>query len=203
VISVSDGTLSASLAAFAITVSAPANPPPTISGSPATTVAAGAAYSFTPTTSDPSGNPLTFSVQNLPGWAAFNAQSGTLSGTPGIGDAGSYANIVISVSDGTASAALASFSITVTQPASGSATLSWSAPTQNTNGTPLTNLAGFHIYYGTSASNLNQSVLIANPAATSYVFTSLAAGTWYFTVNAYTTTGAESVVSNIASVTVP
>ena len=85
VISVSDGTLSASLPAFAISVSAPANPPPTIGGTPATSVAAGAVYSFTPTTTDPSGNTLTFSIQNLPAWAAFNAQTGVLSGTPGAG----------------------------------------------------------------------------------------------------------------------
>jgi large repetitive protein len=203
VISVSDGTLAASLPAFAITVAAPVDPPPTISGSPATSVGAGNPYSFTPTTTDPSGNPLTFSIQNQPSWAAFNTHTGALSGTPGAGDAGSYANIVIGVSDGIASAALASFSITVTQASSGSATLNWSAPTQNTNGTPLTNLAGFNIYYGTSAGNLNQTVHIANAGLTTYVLSELAAGTWYFSINAYSTTGAESVVSNIASKAIP
>jgi hypothetical protein len=203
VISVSDGTLGAALPAFNITVSSPANPPPTISGTPATSVSAGNAYSFTPTTTDPSGNPLTFSVQNLPGWATFNAQTGTLTGTPGEGDVGNDANIVISVSDGTSSASLAAFTISVTQPASGNATLTWSAPTQNTNGTPLTNLAGFHIYYGTSAANLDQSVQIANPALTSYVLTNLPSGTWYFSINDYTTAGVESAVSNVASTTIP
>jgi hypothetical protein len=202
VISVSDGTLSASLAAFAITVAAPANPPPTISGTPATSANAGTAYSFTPTASDPNGNTLTFSVQNLPSWASFNTHTGMLSGIPGAGDAGTDSNIVISVSDGTSSVALAAFSINVTQAASGGATLNWSAPTQNTNGTALTNLAGYNIYYGTSAGNLSQSVQVANPGLTSYVLSNLAAGTWYFEVNAYTTTGAESVVSNIASKTI-
>jgi hypothetical protein len=203
VISVSDGTLKASLPAFAISVTAPASPPPTISGTPATSDTVGSAYGFTPTTTDPSGNPLTFSIQNLPTWAVFNAHTGALSGTPGAGDAGSYSNIVISVSDGTASASLAPFSITVAQAASGSATLNWNPPTQNTNGTALTNLAGFHIYYGTSAANLSQSVQIANPGLTSYVLSNLAAGTWYFTINAYTTTGAESAVSNVASKAIP
>jgi Putative Ig domain len=203
VVSVSDGTLAASLPAFAIAVAAPADPPPTIKGSPATSVGAGNPYSFTPTTTDPSGNALTFSIENQPSWATFDTHSGTLSGTPGAGDAGSYANIVIGVSDGSASASLASFSITVTQAASGSATLNWSAPTQNTNGTPLTNLAGFHIYYGTSAGNLNQTVQVANPGLTTYVLSNLAAGTWYFSINAYSTTGAESVISNIASDAIP
>ena len=203
VISVSDGTLTTSLPAFAIAVSAPANPPPTISGTPATSANAGTAYSFTPTAADPNGNALTFSIQNPPSWASFNTQSGNLSGTPGSADAGTYSNIIISVSDGTSTASLAAFSIIVTQVANGSATVSWSAPTQNTDGSALTNLAGFNIYYGTSASNLNQSVQIANPGLTTYALGNLAPGAWYFAVNAYTTAGAESALSSIASKTIP
>ena len=202
-ISVSDGTLTTSLPAFAIAVSAPANPPPTISGAPATSANAGTAYSFTPTASDPNGNALTFSIQNPPSWASFNTQSGNLSGTPGSGDAGTYSNIIISVSDGTSTASLAAFSIIVTQVANGSATVSWSAPTQNTDGSALTNLAGFNIYYGTSAGNLSQSVQIANPGLTTYALGNLAPGAWYFAVNAYTTAGAESALSSIASKTIP
>ena len=203
VISVSDGTLTTSLPAFAIAVSAPANPPPTISGAPATSANAGTAYSFTPTASDPNGNALTFSIQNPPSWASFNTQSGNLSGTPGSGDAGTYSNIIISVSDGTSTASLAAFSIIVTQVANGSATVSWSAPTQNTDGSALTNLAGFNIYYGTSAGNLSQSVQIANPGLTTYALGNLAPGAWYFAVNAYTAAGAESALSSIASKTIP
>jgi Putative Ig domain len=203
VISVSDGTLTTSLPAFAIAVSAPANPPPTISGTPATSANAGTAYSFTPTASDPNGNALTFSIQNPPRWASFNTQSGNLSGTPGSADAGTYSNIIISVSDGTSSASLPAFSIIVTQVANGSATVSWNAPTQNTDGSALTNLAGFNIYYGTSATTLNQSVQLANPGLTIYALGNLAPGTWYFAVNAYTTVGAESAISNIASKTIP
>ena len=203
VISVSDGTLTSSLPAFAIAVSAPANPPPTMSGTPATSANAGTAYSFTPTAADPNGNALTFSIQNPPSWASFNTQSGNLSGTPGSGDAGTYSNIIISVSDGTSTASLAAFSIIVTQVANGSATVTWTAPTQNTDGSALTNLAGFNIYYGTSASNLNQSVQIANPGLTTYALGNLAPGAWYFAVNAYTTAGAESALSSIASKTIP
>jgi hypothetical protein len=110
-ISVGDGTNSVSLPAFAITVNAASSPPPTISGSPATSVTAGSAYSFTPTTTDPSGKPLTFSITGQPNWATFSTSTGQLSGTPQT--AGSYSSIVISVSDGTNSASLPSFSITV------------------------------------------------------------------------------------------
>jgi hypothetical protein len=202
-ISVSDGSSTSSLPAFTITVTAAGSQAPTISGAPSTSASAGTAYSFTPTTTDPSGNTLTFSVQNLPAWAAFNAQTGAVSGTPGAGDVGTYANIVISVSDGSLSASLAPFGITVTQGGSGTATLAWDAPTENTNGTPLTNLAGFHIYYGTSAVHLNQMVQISNSGVTSYVVSSLTSGTWYFSINAYTEAGIESAVSNVASLTIP
>ncbi|HEY5102303.1 MAG TPA: putative Ig domain-containing protein, partial [Steroidobacteraceae bacterium] len=203
VITVSDGTLQSSLPGFTITVTSPANPPPTIGGTPATTVNAGSAYSFTPTASDPNHNALTFSIDNPPGWASFNAQTGQLSGTPAAGDVGSYANISIRVSDGTSTASLAPFSITVTQAANGSVTLNWIAPTQNTDGSPLTNLAGYHIYYGTSANNLNQSLVVANPGLTTYVLGNLAAGTWYFAVNDYTSTAVESAVSNVVSKAIP
>ena len=79
----SDGTLTASLPAFTVTVSAAiTDAPPTINGSPATSVSAGSAYSFTPSASDPEGNALTFSIQNQPSWANFNSGTGELFGTP-------------------------------------------------------------------------------------------------------------------------
>jgi hypothetical protein len=81
-------------------------------------------------------------------------------------------------------------------------TVSWNIPTQNTNGTPLTNLAGFRVYFGTDPNNLTQSEQIANPGVTSYVLTNLAPGTWYIGLVDYTTAGVASSFSNIASTTV-
>jgi hypothetical protein len=203
VIGVSDGTLSASLPSFTITVSqASADGPPTISGNPATSVNVGSAYSFTPSASDPDGHALTFSIQNPPAWTTFNTDTGQLSGTPSAGDIGSYANIIIIVTNGTSSASLPAFSIAVTQVSTGSVTVNWATPTQNTNGTPLVNLAGFRIYYGTSATNLNQSAQIANPGVTSYVLANLTPGAWYIALADYTANGTESSLSNIASTTV-
>ena len=124
-ISVSDGTSSAALPAFTIAVTAPPPMPPTISGNPATSVVAGQNYSFTPTTTDPSGGTLTFSISNPPSWATFSASTGQLSGTPAAGNVGTYSNIVISVSDGTQSASLVAFSISVTAPAPPPPSTSW------------------------------------------------------------------------------
>ena len=203
VISVSDGKASASLPAFNLTVNAAANDPPTISGTPPTTVNAGAAYNFKPTATDPDNDPLTFSIQNKPSWAAFNTSTGVLSGAPTATHAGAYSNVVISVTDGTATVSLPAFSITVAQSSNGSATLSWSPPTQNTDGTQLTNLAGFRISYGKSAGALNQTIELGNSSVSTYTVTGLSSGTWYFAVKAYNSAGAESSQSNTASKTIP
>lgn len=203
VINVSDGRLSASLPAFTITVNPPNNRAPTISGSPATTVNAGAAYNFQPSATDADNDTLSYSISNLPSWAQFDAATGRLSGTPDAADAGAYSNIAISVSDGEDSAALPSFGITVSQGASGNAVLSWTAPTQNTNGTALTNLQGYRVVYGRSSSNLDQTVQIANASVSTHTLTGLASGTWYFAVKAYTMAGTESDVSNMASKAIP
>ena len=62
----------------------------------------------------PSGTALTFSVANQPSWASFNAATGELSGTPS--QAGTFTNIVISVSDGMQTSALDAFAISVATP---------------------------------------------------------------------------------------
>jgi Putative Ig domain len=204
VIRVSDGSATASLPAFTLTVrtSGTSNGTPVISGTPTTSVRSGIAYSFTPTASDPNGDPLTFSIQNRPSWATFSTSNGRLYGTPTSAQIGTYSNIVIRVSDGRASAALPAFAITVSDTANGSATLTWTPPTRNTNGTTLTNLAGYRIYYGTSASAMNQRAQIANPGTATYVINNLSPATWYFTVRAYTSAGVESSPSSTVSKTV-
>jgi len=201
-ISVNDGTASASLAPFTITVTAAA--PPTISGTPSTSVTAGSAYSFTPTTTNASGGTLTFSISNMPSWASFSSSTGQLSGTPTSANVGTYANITISVSNGTASASLALFTITVQAGTTGSATLSWTAPTTRTDGSPLTNLAGYNIYYGTTQGTYPNTIAVTNPSLTTYVVTNLQAGvTYYFVIAAYDATGLESAYTNVGSTTIP
>jgi hypothetical protein len=201
-ITVSDGTLSASLPAFTLTVNAAANLPPVISGSPLLTATVGQAYSFTPTASDPEGATLTFSIVNKPTWLNFSSTNGALSGTPSAGDVGTTAAITISANDGTALGSLTPFAIVVTQIANGSATINWVAPTENTDDTPLTNLSGYRLTYGRSATQLDQSVDISNPGLTTYTVNGLATGTWYFALYAKASTGAESDASNVANTTI-
>lgn len=206
-ISVSDGVASASLPAFELTVTAASAPPsgnqpPTISGSPAQAVTAGMAYLFRPQASDPEGQALTFSITNRPNWASFNTATGELSGTPGPAHVGQTSNIVITVSDGQANASLAAFSITVADVQTGSATLRWTPPTLNEDGSPLNDLSGYRVYYGTSSTDLGTTLDLPNPGLTSAVVENLAPATWYFAVRAYNASNVESASSNIASKTV-
>jgi len=75
-------------------------------------------------------------------------------------------------------------------------TLSWQHDGKNTDGTPAT-LAGFRIYYGSSAT-LDHTIEVANGALRTYVVTNLAPATWRFAVTAYDTAGHESLLSNTA-----
>jgi hypothetical protein len=84
----------------------------------------------------------------------------------------------------------------------GAVTLSWLPPTTNTNGTTLTDLAGYRIYYGQSPTAMTEVIDISNAGLTAYMVENLSAGTWYFAVKAVTTTGIESSLSNVASTTI-
>jgi len=66
----------------------------------------------------------------------------------------------------------------------------------------VTDLAGYHIHYGTAASALSITINVTNPATLSYTVTGLSTGTWYFAVSAYTNTGLESAMSNVGSKTI-
>jgi len=179
--------------------------PITLQGSPPTSVVAGAKYSFQPTVS-PATAAVTFTISQKPAWASFNSSTGALSGTPAASNVGTAANITITASNGSSAASVGPFSVVVVAApagsppsATGSATLTWIAPTLNSDGTALTNLAGYHIHYGTNASDLTQVIDLAGAAATTYVVSNLAPGTYYFAVTAYSSTGAESTESDPAS----
>ena len=180
------------------------NAAPTINGQPSGSVQAGQAYSFQPSASDADGDALTFSVTNKPDWADFNPATGRLSGTPTAADIATYSGINISVSDGQASASLSAFAISVTDvgTGTGTATLSWTAPTENSDGTALTNLAGYQVWYGQSQNNLNNTVTLNNASLSTYVVENLGSGTWYFALVAVNSQGTVSVFSSVATKTI-
>jgi hypothetical protein len=206
VITVSDGAARASTPRFDIVVRYD-KVPPTITGSPPTSVAAGSRYQFTPVGKDAAGNPLYYNIVNKPDWATFSVASGLLSGTPSKTQTGTYSGIVIRATDGNAAASLPAFNITVKPPAAtasgGTATVSWVPPTDNTNGSALTNLAGYTIHYGTSPANLSSLIEVAGATVTNYTVQNLATATWYFAITASNSSGEASALSGVVSKTIP
>lgn len=199
---VTDGVLTRSLPTFSITVggaTATTNRAPTISGTPATRATVGQGYSFQPSASDPDGQALTFSIVNRPSWATFSTTTGRLSGTPGTGNVGTFSSITIRVTDGTLTASLAPFSITVAAPATDTVSLRWTAPTTNTDGSPLVDLADFRVFYGQVSGSYDYSLRTGSASITSMEIQGLAAGLWYFTVKAVNRSGVESDYSREAS----
>jgi len=89
------------------------NSAPFIVGSPFTSVTADNTYVFYPASFDADGDAVTYSIENKPGWASFSTVTGALTGTPTEAQAGTYSNIVISVTDGEETDSLDAFSITV------------------------------------------------------------------------------------------
>jgi Putative Ig domain len=183
------------------------NPPatnraPTIFGTPTTVILTGEAYEFSPNASDADGDDLAFAITRKPAWANFDPTTGRLWGTPDSGDVGNYTNIAISVSDGSATDALMNFDITVDQIAIGSVELSWDPPVQNADGSTLTDLGGYKIYYGRDLNTLGRSVTLNNPGLTRYVVENLSPARWYFTMTSVNSDGVESSRSAVISKTI-
>jgi hypothetical protein len=191
----------------------PSSPAPTtaaisatlsLAGTPPATATVGDVYSYQPTVTTNSSN-LSFKSTGLPSWLSLNSSSGVLTGTPSATDEGTTGHITITANAGSASATSTPFTIRVQAPvpgASGSVKLSWVAPTQNTDGTPATELAGYRIYYGTDPNEMTESINVVGATSTSYVVDGLATGTYYFSVMAYNSAGFNSGLSNTADQTI-
>jgi hypothetical protein len=85
-------------------------------------------------------------------------------------------------------------------PGAGTASLSWTAPATNDDGSALTDLAGYKVYYGTAPGSYSKSFTVT--PGTTYTITGLAPGTYYIAVTAYNTTGMESEYSNEVTKTI-
>ncbi len=72
--------------------------------------------------------------------------------------------------------------------------LAWGAPTTNEDGSPLTDLAGFVVYYGTSPASYSGAIDVGN--VTGATIDNLSPGTWCFAVKAHNTSENESDFSN-------
>jgi hypothetical protein len=169
-------------------------------------VAAGSTFTFTPVASDPDGGALAFSVSlngaagTKPDWATFSTVTGQLSG---IAQAGTY-DILISVTDAAAASAHLAFTLTVVSPGPGrTAMLSWAPPTLNTDGSSLTDLAGYRVFRGLSSDALNDVVEIQGEGTTSHTFNGLVSGMHYFAVAAFNASGVQGPLSTVGAKLIP
>ena len=86
--------------------------------------------------------------------------------------------------------------------APGTVTLSWIPPTDNTNGTPITDLAGYHIHFGTAPDSLTKVIDLTGTNVTTFEVSNLSPGTYYFAISAYTAMGTESAESEVGYKTI-
>ena len=79
----------------------------------------------------------------------------------------------------------------------GSFSLSWTAPTTRSDGTPLSlaDINGYRIHYGTSPGNYTETVEVSNGTATSATVADIPVGTCYIVMTTYDVDGRESVYS--------
>ena len=84
----------------------------------------------------------------------------------------------------------------------GSVTLTWTLPTQNTDGSALTDLSGIKIYYGNAAGGPYPNEIDLPGAPTTHTIPTVPPGEWYFVSTAYNANDVESDRSNEATKTV-
>jgi hypothetical protein len=163
---------------------------------------AGSTFTFLPVASDSDGGQLTFTIANKPPWAEFSESTGRLFGTPGAPDVGTYRDITITVSDGTSRVSLGPFAVNVVGTATGSIMLNWLPPTERSDDSALTNLAGYKIYWGTEEGDYPNTVTISTPGVTSYMIEQLSRGTYYLVMTAFDAAGVESGRSSAVAATI-
>ncbi|HEX4674813.1 MAG TPA: fibronectin type III domain-containing protein [Steroidobacteraceae bacterium] len=128
--------------------------------------------------------------------------SSTTSGSTTSGSTTSGSTTSGSTTSGSTTTTGSTGSTKPTTPVTGTTvTLGWVAPTENSNGTPITDLAGYKIHYGTTSENYTKVVAVSNPSLSRYVLDSLASGTYFFAITAYNSKGIESTLSGEISAT--
>jgi hypothetical protein len=146
---------------------------------------------------------LTWNSTNATSCSASGGWTGTepTNGTKSTGSLSTTTTYTLSCT-GAGGNATQSVTVTVSAAPAGTATLTWTAPSVNTDGTPVTTLSGYTIYYGTSQNALTQTVVVGGATTTTFEITGLAAGTWYFAVAADAADGTESAQSKLGSKTI-
>jgi hypothetical protein len=144
-------------------------------------------------------------------WESTNADECTASGdwsgskaatgTETINSLTSDSHFILSCSNASESVS-GSVDVTINTTGYGTALLSWTPPTENTDNSPLTDLAGYRIYYGTTSHDYTETITINDPMATSYLIENLSSSDWFFAITSFNSLGIESEYSEEATKTI-
>jgi len=142
---------------------------------------------------------LSWTASNADGCTASGGWSGTRStdGNQSVGPISAGTTYSLSCT-GPGGSVVEMLSISVVSPIE----IQWTAPTENTDGTELSDLAGFRIYYGRVSGSYPEMVEITQPQATTHTL-DLESGDHYLTMTAFDTEGNESAHSNEVMETAP
>ena len=140
---------------------------------------------------DPEGNPLNYSIYNMPSWLSLDPATGTISGTPSLEDVGLYENIRIDISDGNNITSVGPFFIQVEEELF-DININWEQVTEDINNDTINNVAGYKIYIEEASARFNSSITVKGATETSFIIKRLAPSTYTFTMTAYLTSGLES-----------
>jgi len=131
-----------------------------------------------------------------------NGTSGTASRAVAQSSASGSSTSTSSGNTSTSSGSTSTSSGSTAASATGTATLSWSPPLTNADGSMLTDLAGYHVYYGTDPNNFTKVATVANASQVVFTASNLTAGTWYFAITSYNSSGIESQFSAAIATTI-
>lgn len=84
-----------------------------------------------------------------------------------------------------------------------SVTINWRAPTENADGSPLMDLAGFRIQHGTRSNVYSRVIEVPDSRTTTLTIDNLSAGTHFFSVTAYNRSNVDGVVSQELAIRLP
>ena len=184
----------------ALGVEARANQAPIISGARYVSAAQNDSFVYDSFAWDPDSDRLVFSVLGKPDWTEFDEATGRLFGLPSAEDIGTYFDVLIGASDGVNTSYLAVTIEVIAASQQHTLTLAWDAPTRNEDGTPLMDLAGFRIRYGSDPNSYSHEIDIPNPGIAAYVVDGLSSGIYFFTLSAYNAHGVESEATGPAMI---
>lgn len=138
-------------------------------------------------------------IAGLPNWLSFDPSSEELHGSPANEETGINDSVVLDTVDELGRSQSHQLTIEVAAISGFTAEFSWWAPTQRTDDSALTNLAGFKIYAGRNQHDMEEWVTIPNPSIDRHTIENLGSGTWWFALSAYDSAGAESEKSAAVS----